>query len=238
MMLRALTADLLKARRKGIWFLVFLGPLGLVAMQGLNFGLRYDYLIPRYKGRLWEGLMDNIAIFVPLALVLGATMVASMLANVEHSSNSWKQLLALPISKFSVYMAKLMLAIGMLCVSCLLLTVGTWALGMMLGFGGEPAPVGELLRLGFWPLGGTLPMLVLLLWLTVTFHNQALPVTLGITLGIGSLFASQLSEWFPLAWPQFAWVAPQAWMFASVGCGTGMLLSLLTAAHFSRKDVA
>lgn len=81
-------------------------------------------------------------------------------------------------------------------------------------------------------------MLVLLLWLTVTFHNQALPVTLGITLGIGSLFASQLSEWFPLAWPQFAWVAPQAWMFASVGCGTGMLLSLLTAAHFSRKDVA
>lgn len=30
MMLRALTADLLKARRKGIWFLVFLGPLGLV----------------------------------------------------------------------------------------------------------------------------------------------------------------------------------------------------------------
>ncbi|MXO77044.1 ABC transporter permease subunit, partial [Paenibacillus sp. OT2-17] len=109
MMLRALTADLLKARRKGIWFLVFLGPLGLVAMQALNFGLRYDYLIPRYKGHLWESLMDNIAMFVPLALVLGATMVASMLANVEHMSNSWKQLLALPISKFSVYMAKLTL---------------------------------------------------------------------------------------------------------------------------------
>jgi hypothetical protein len=51
---RALSADWLKIRGKGLWFLIFLGPVGLIAMQGLNFGLRYDYLREQYRADLWE----------------------------------------------------------------------------------------------------------------------------------------------------------------------------------------
>lgn len=65
MMWRALSADWLKIRGKGIWFLVFLGPIGLVAMQGLNFGLRYDYLRQQYSADLWGGLLDNVSGLCP-----------------------------------------------------------------------------------------------------------------------------------------------------------------------------
>lgn len=72
---RALSSDWLKIRGKGIWFLVFLAPLGLTAMQALNFGLRLDYLKEQYADNLWGGLLGNVVVFVPLSLMLGATIL-------------------------------------------------------------------------------------------------------------------------------------------------------------------
>ena len=59
---RALSADWLKIRGKGIWFLVFLAPIGLTAMQALNFGLRLDYLKEQYADNLWGGLLGNVVV--------------------------------------------------------------------------------------------------------------------------------------------------------------------------------
>ena len=118
---RALSSDWLKIRGKGIWFLVFLAPLGLTAMQALNFGLRLDYLKEQYADNLWGGLLGNVVVFVPLSLMLGATILSSMIANVEHEQGSWKQLLAMPIPRPAVYLAKFLLACVLLVISCLLL---------------------------------------------------------------------------------------------------------------------
>lgn len=60
MMFRALSADWLKIRGRSIWFLAALGPIGLAAMQGLNFGLRYDYLMKSYAADPWGGLLENV----------------------------------------------------------------------------------------------------------------------------------------------------------------------------------
>lgn len=120
---KALSSDFLKIRRKGIWLLVFLGSVGLLAMQALNFGLRYDYLIDRYKADLWKGLIGEIFSFVPIALYLGATLISSQIANVEHQNNSWKQLLALPISRASVFTAKVLLGLIAMGVACLILSM-------------------------------------------------------------------------------------------------------------------
>lgn len=38
MIIKLLSADFLKIRRKGLWFLTFLGPFGVVALQMVNYG--------------------------------------------------------------------------------------------------------------------------------------------------------------------------------------------------------
>ncbi|OAX45327.1 ABC transporter permease [Paenibacillus sp. AD87] len=235
---RALSSDWLKIRGKGIWFLVFLAPIGLTAMQALNFGLRLGYLKEQYGNHLWEGLLDNVVVFVPLALMLGATILSSMIANVEHEQGSWKQLLAMPITRPAVYLAKFLLACVLLIISCLLLTAGTIGLGLLLGFDAGEIPWTHAIKLGLLPLAGALPVLSLELWLTMVNKNQALPVTLGIVLAVMGMFALSISPYFPLAWAQMAWISPKPFVYVGLGVGAGLLIMLLGMMHFSRKDVA
>lgn len=237
MMVRSLSADFLKIRRKGIWFLIFLAPIGLVAMQALNFGLRLDYMLKQYADNLWGGLLMNISFFVPIALFLGCTLVSSLVANVEHQLNSWKQLLALPISRTAVFSAKFLLCFLLLSVSCILLPLATVILGLSFGFGADGMPLGDLARMGFFPFFAALPLLALQLWLSLTYRNQALPVSLGITLSIVSPFTLNLSEWFPLNWPVFGFEGPHPEWFVAAGIGVGTVVLLAGLIHFNRKDV-
>lgn len=234
---RALSADWLKIRGKGLWFLVFLGPVGLIAMQGLNFGLRYDYLREQYGDDLWGVLLGNVSGFVPVALYLGGTLLCSLLANVEHQTSSWKQLLALPVSRTAVFTAKLLICLMLLIVSCLLLSVGVVILGLLLGFGIQPVPYADVLRIGFASYAAAMPVIALQLWLSLSSRNQTLPVTLGMTLSLLSLFSVFLSEWVPLTWPFLAWSAPHPWLFIGAGLLLGLLVLLPAALHFARKDV-
>ncbi len=236
MLLRSLRADFLKIRRKGIWFLVFLAPIGLVAMQGLNFGLRFDYLSKRYEDDLWGGLIYNIEQFIPMALFLGCTLISSLVANVEHQMSSWKQLLALPVSRSAVFLAKFTLCVLVLAVSCLLLPILTAGLGLLLGF--EPAlPVQELLSMGFIPYLAAWPLLALQLWLSLTFRNQALPVSIGVAAAILSPFTLDLSVWLPLNWATLAMMDTSPVAYLLGGVSLSLFLLMISLLHFNRKDV-
>ncbi|GJM69816.1 ABC transporter permease [Paenibacillus macerans] len=237
MMVRALSADFLKIRRKGIWFLIFLAPLGLVAMQALNFGLRFDYLMKRYADDPWGGLLKNISGFVPIALFLGCTLVSSLVANVEHQLSSWKQLLALPISRTAVFGAKFLLCLLLLSVSCMLLPIATIILGLVFGFAPDGMPLADLARIGFFPLFAALPLLALQLWLSLTYRNPSLPVSLGVVLSLVSPFTLNLSEWFPLNWPVFGYLGPHREWFVALGIAVGAVILLAGLVHFNRKDV-
>lgn len=237
MMGRALSSDFLKIRGKGLWFLVFLAPLGLIAMQALNFGLRYDYMTKTYAGKLWETLLENIQMFVPLSLFLGITLIASLLANVEHSTSAWKQLLALPVSRSTVFSAKFTLCVILLAISCALLAIGTTVLGLSLKFGSD-IPFLDIIKLCFMPFLAAFPALALMLWLCLTIKNQAMPVTMGIVAAMTSLFSGNLSEFFPLNWPTFAYTGPHEWMFVGGSLLLGTVILLMGLIHFNGKDVS
>ena len=76
-MLSILASDFIKIRRKLIWFLIFLGPFGVVALQAVNFGLRYDYLTKVHEKDLWAGLIGEAGYLAIPALMLGLTLIAS-----------------------------------------------------------------------------------------------------------------------------------------------------------------
>ncbi len=231
---KALSSDLLKIRGKGIWFLAILGPVGLIAMQALNYGLRYDYLTSQYAENLWGALLSDISMFVPIALLLGITLVSSLIANVEHTLSSWKQLLALPISRTTVFAAKFLMTVIILTFSCVLLVIGTVVLGFLLKFDTGFSFM-QILKLCFLPFIASFPVLALMLWLCLTYKNQAMPITIGVVMSIFSIVA--VSEWMPFNWPLFSYQGPHEELFVGAGLICGFVIYVIGSIHFSRKDV-
>ncbi|WP_246096544.1 ABC transporter permease [Paenibacillus sinopodophylli] len=241
MMHKALSADFLKIRGKGLWLLIFSGPVGLIAMQALNYGLRYDYLMQKYTGRRWEALLADIQMFVPISLFLGVTLIPSLLSHIEHSTNAWKQLLALPISRGTVFRSKFALSIILLTASCTVLAVGIVLLGFSLRFELGDMPVGQILKLCFLPFFASLPAMALFLWLCINMKNQAIPITLGVLIAISSVFTGfipgTLSKILPVNWPMLSIAGPKQELFVGTGFLLSMAICLLGTFHFIRKDV-
>ena len=119
---KLLRADFLKIKRKGLWFLSFLGPFGVIALQMVNYGVRKDYLLNQSDDD-WGYFIEYVHSFTPLALVLGIAILTSFMASIENETNAWKQLISLPVSKMSVYLSKFMVLGSLLFVSSLLLGV-------------------------------------------------------------------------------------------------------------------
>ncbi|HWO77014.1 MAG TPA: ABC transporter permease [Bacillus sp. (in: firmicutes)] len=195
-----ISLEFLKIKRKGIWFLVFLGPFGVVALQAANFGLRYEWLTAQYAGHLWEGLLSNIGSLGVPALIIGSAIITSMLANIEHQSRSWKQWLALPIKRWQFYLSKLIVSVFLLFMSTLLLAIGAIVLGIALDFGTD-IPYDELAKYCVFPTVAGLPIILSQLWLAVRFSNQSIAISIGVLGTVVSLWAYYAPLWLPWVWP-------------------------------------
>ncbi|MBP3039986.1 ABC transporter permease [Bacillaceae bacterium Marseille-Q3522] len=236
MMGRILASDFIKIRKKMIWFLVFLGPFGVIALEALNFGLRYDYLTDIYKDDLWKGLLENVQEMALPALMLGLTIITSMIANIEHQTNAWKQLIALPISKKAVFTGKFSLAALLLLVSSTFLFIGTIILGIALQFGTDFSIV-DLLKISYYPYLAIMPFIALQIWLSVAIKNQAIPLTIGIVGTVLSLYSVVMPDWVPWRWPTLVndWGGPLYSVLA--GVITGLLIFAIGLLDFVKKDV-
>ncbi|PYI53748.1 ABC transporter permease [Paenibacillus flagellatus] len=236
-MLRVLSTEWLKIRRKMIWFLIVLGPAGVVGLQAANYGLRYDYLMKRYAADPWGSLIDNVALLTVPTLFIGLAILASMTAGIEHQTNAWKQTLALPVKKSHVFLAKFALAMLLLFVSCSVLAVGTVLLGATLGFNPADAPYGLLLERSFYPYLAVMPFIALQTWLSVTMNNQAVPLTVGIVGTVFSMFASRFEDWMPYKWAYLQNAADNPLYSVLPGVALGLVVIGVGLLEFVRKDV-
>lgn len=231
-----LASEFLKIKRKWVWFLIALGPIGVIGLQALNFLLRYDYLTNLYKADLWGGLLLNIGSFVPPVIILGAAIITSIIANIEHQSTSWKHLLSLPIKKRQVFIAKFILSFSLLTLSCCLLMIGTIILGLCLRFG-TSIPWFTLLKTSFSPYLAALPVLAGQLWIAITYRNQGVALTFGVLGAILAMYATGLPDWFIWKWPSLLnhWDNPMinVWL----GIGIGIVIFFIETMDFVRRDV-
>lgn len=241
MMGRILWADRLKAKRTWIGILVVLGPLGVISLQAVNYGLRYDFLVTPGSD-VWGDLIRSIHQLLVPTLLLGITLLASMLAGLEHQAQAWKLMLALPVPKVHVYVGKFLWLAGLLLVSASLAGIGTVLLGVSLGFGPE-IPWVMALGEGYFPYLAAFPVMALQFWVSMFVRNQAFPMTLGI---IGTMMSMNLSfnaslNWVPWAYPVLAAPLeagrynPEKWI--AVGLVVGAALLLIGSLHFAKRDV-
>ncbi|MCY9549270.1 ABC transporter permease [Lysinibacillus xylanilyticus] len=232
---KLLTSDFLKIKRKGLWFLTALGPIGVVALQMVNYGLRKDYLLTQSEDD-WGYYLLNVHSFTPLAIVLGIAILTSFMASIENETNAWKQLIALPVSKLTVYLSKFTVLAILLFVSSTILMLMTMAYGVFLDLG-ESIPYAELAKFAYYPYFAALPILALQLWIASVCQNQGIPITVGI---FGVIFAYSsyvLPDWMIWKWPSLMNQWDEPVINVMLGVSIGILLYIIGMIDFARRDV-
>lgn len=233
---KLITADFLKIKRKGLWFLTFLGPFGVVALQMVNYGFRKDYLLEQSEND-WNFYLLNINAFTSLALVLGIAILTSFMASIENETNAWKQMITLPVSKMNVYLSKFTVLASLLFISSCLLMVFTFGYGLFLNFE-EQVPYFALFQFSFYPYLASLPVLALQLWIATVSQNQAVPITTGVLSVLLTYNAPALPNWAIWKWPDLMSEGKDFMLFVMLGIGAGALIYLIGMLDFTRRDVS
>ncbi|SET57147.1 hypothetical protein SAMN05216389_11534 [Oceanobacillus limi] len=227
--------DVLKIKRKGIWFLTFLGPFGVVALQMVNYGVRKAYLLQQSDDD-WAYYISNVSAFSPFALILGIAILTSFMASIENETNGWKQLTALPVSKMAIYLSKFTVLVMLLFLSSILLALFSLSYGVFLNLGDE-IPYLELLKYSIYPFLASLPVLALQLWVATVSKNQGIPITVGVFGVILSYSAYVLPDWMIWKWPSLLnqWNEPM--INVLFGLTFGAILYVIGMVDFMRRDV-
>ncbi|WP_342567614.1 ABC transporter permease [Psychrobacillus sp. FSL K6-4046] len=232
---KLIKADFLKIKRKGLWFLAFLGPFGVIALQMVNYGVRKDYLLKQSDDD-WGYYLANVHSLTPLALVLGIAILTSFIASIENETNAWKQLISLPVSKMGVYLSKFTVLASLLFVSSLLVGIFSLVYGIFLNLG-DDIPYLELLKYSFYPYLAALPVLALQLWIASVSQNQGIPITTGVLGVIFAYSAFFLPDWMIWKWPSLMNEWDEPIINALLGVGVGLVLYIAGMLDFMRRDV-
>ncbi|KFM99349.1 permease [Bacillus clarus] len=233
---RLFQSDLLKIKRSWIWFLILLGPIGVISLQACNFFLRYDFLTNKYAKDLWGGLLSEAQPLALVTLILGTTIITSLIAHIEHHSSSWKHLLSLPINRRHIFLTKFMLVFFLLTVSCSLLLISTVGLGLVLQFDAV-VPWFAIFKMSFYPYWSALPIVALQLWIAITFQNQSITFTIGLLETIFTMFSTSFPNWFIWRWPSLHidWGSPL--LCVTMGLVVSICMLFIETEDFNRRDV-
>ncbi|MEW5553108.1 ABC transporter permease [Peribacillus frigoritolerans] len=251
-MKKILWADQIKLKRSSLFIVVLLVPLLILAYELVNLTYRVEYVEIQaemfHAGSMWMYLLYDNSLLFGLGFPLAATLAASIIANIEHQANGWKQTLSLPISRVQIYLSKFVWLVVSLFLSLTIFLVGMVLLGKMLGFDGS-LPWVLLLGDCYGMLITVLPILAFQLWLSMNFKNQAFSILIGSVSAMMGLFlaASQTTRWFPLAYPsqsstvilQYEGIAynPDFSAFLVISLLVGAIILFIGSIHFAKRDV-
>lgn len=116
---RALHAELLKLKRTLAVRMIFVAPL-LVALLQFFIGLNQRRVGSGFK--LWDTVFQSsLSVWAIFMLPLLITLETALLASIEHNEKQWKHLLALPVSRVALYLAKFLIALLLALLSTLVL---------------------------------------------------------------------------------------------------------------------
>jgi hypothetical protein len=215
-LLRVLHAELLKMKRTVALKMVVLAPALVVLLiffavfeapfSTLNFnGIRNKWtVLASLTLRAWAILM------MPLYITLEAALVAGL----DHSENQWKSLLARPVPRWMLYLAKLVVIVAMTVLSTLVILCGILIDGFVLGVVQSevvfvsPVPLGEIFQDGANIMGLAFLALAIQHWVSLRWRSFSVSIGTGIVavvIGFFAVAAGQLSggwiQYFPWALP-------------------------------------
>ncbi len=246
---RAVSAETLKLKRTLAVWMVLIAPSVIVALNFVMLLDRGDRFLMQ-ADTAWQALAQNILLlWVLLMLPLFITLETALLGGVDHNSQQWKHLYALPIPRWAVCAAKSLVAVALIGSSTLVLWSETIAAGLLLRALkpelaiGWPVPAWDLLQ----------PMLLtfFIAWCIIAVHlfvglrwqSFTLVIGFGIAAAVINFMVIQSGKWnkfFPWSWPGYAIVKEGADfqpIALALGLAGGIIVGLIGMWVVSRREV-
>lgn len=233
MRLELMRAEGLKLKRLCRW-IPFIQGITLISMTALEWYLYFR----QGPGGVYAGFAV-MYMFISFVFLLGITLLASIIAGTEHETRAWKQLLAMPVPKGSIYLTKLAWILILQLCTVVITVVGMCLIWIL--YTNEPLPWRIMLLQPLFVCLSSLPMMALQLWLSTVFANQALPLAIGIFGSISSLFlarsSSSIIHLLPWSYPALSSpLIPGHLQWVGISLGVGLLLSFVGAWIFARRE--
>ncbi len=208
MLVRALSAETLKLKRTLALWLAFIAPLLVIALQCMVV-LRSEFALEAEVDP-WRWFSQSTTVLWGLLMLpLFITLQTALLANLEHGEKTWKQLYAMPIPRWAIYAAKLIVNLGIIGLSTVMLWLGQMGAGWVLSI------IKPSLHYSEWPIPWQfmlyrVTVMYLAVWLIIAIHTWvslrwqsfALASSVGVGATIVSIIAvnSEWAAYFP--WTQ------------------------------------
>lgn len=234
-------SEWLKFRKSNIWILLFISPLLSTVLGLLE---NYDDTPMKWFSLYSSVISAHSLLFLPLLTGIFSAFVCRY----EHQDGGWKQLLALPVSRSQVFLAKGFLVTIFLAITQLLILISWYTIGTIKGFT-DPFPT-ELVWKGI--LGGwiaCLPLTALQLWISTAWASFAAPLAINVILTLPNILVANSAKygpWYPWAQPFLMMISKQGDMgslyvstetLLYVVVGSFLVFFLCGFLYFQRKSV-
>ena len=170
-LLRAIDAETLKMKRTLALALVVIMPLAICLLD-LAILLENTHYQTDETYDVWEFLLRNtVAFWGILMLPLFVTLQTALVAALDHNAQSWKHVYALPLPRWTIYMAKQLINLALIAGSMVVVALGTMLTGVFIQLSGL-LPDGRVLPVFPWgTLIHSLLLLFLASWLIIAIHT-------------------------------------------------------------------
>jgi hypothetical protein len=248
-LIRTLSAETLKLKRTLALWLALIMPLTIVAMQVGLFYRNGSSGIPAGESAwVWYGQL-NMVFWGLLMLPLFVTLETALVGNMEHTSDHWKHLNALPVPRGIIYAAKQFSGMALVALSSVALVFFSVAGGLLLnllrpGMGLDGAiPWARFFAFAAMTYVGAWLIISIQTWISLRWKSFVVACAAGIGLTVAGVFIihADWGSFWPWALPggianefnESVLHLPQL-LFGGLG---GLLAALLGGWDVTRQDV-
>lgn len=239
---KVLRAEFLKLRKSAIWLLIFISP-ALSFLVGLAESVEdkpFQWVLAISYMAFIHGLL-----FLPLL----TGVFSAFICRYEHIGGGWKQLLAMPVSRGNVYIAKFLLVLGLLAITQLLFASGVLLVGQLKGFE-EAIPWKTLALSSLGGLIACLPLAALQIFVSVAWSSFAAPLAINVIFTLPNMLvvnSEKFGPFYPWAQPFLAMIPTGQDGFGAMNVTMETLLLVILGSfivffltgftYFQRKEI-
>lgn len=195
-MLKIWQSEFLKIRKSSIWLLIFVSPL-LASLS--TFGETLD--VHEGEWIFTISLMAYVHGLLFLPLLTG--VFSAFVCRYEHIGGGWKQVLALPVSRWKLYLVKFLTVIFLLVLTQLLLLGGLLLVGEIKGFT-EAIPWKMIFTSVIGGLIACLPLAAMQMFVSVAWSSFAAPLAINVIFTLPNILVANSAKYGPI----YPWVQP------------------------------
>ncbi|MBC2398219.1 hypothetical protein BD780_000337 [Clostridium tetanomorphum] len=218
MFFKCILVERLKTKRQRFWLIAVFIPMLSILLGLMNFYFNYNVLVQSGDNEWLEAWTQVTLFYGLLILPILSGVYVSMICRHEHMSGGWKQILALPVSKWNIYGAKLLVSWELILKTQASLLVFYIILGRVSGIKSN-IPWGFMLNALFLCLIAAFVLASIQMAFTISLKSFSIPLMINIFCTFMGLpiLTLKIRQIYPWCMPFVAMSAPDEGRIASFG---------------------